>query len=101
VILPVDVGFGNDKDVVKEKFTKVFEVMALPIINAVVEALDSLLVLCSFQGSVELVCNSFRSLGSGFQLCVVLVVGVLRRLLDQRLSIDNHVSGLVTHVIEL
>lgn len=85
VIFPVNVGFGNDKDVVKKKFPEVFEVMALPIIHASVEGFHGLVVLGAALGFVDLVGYSFSSIRADLQLFEMLIGGC-RRCLDQRLA---------------
>ena len=73
MVLAVDIGLGDHKDVVEEELAKVLEVVALPVVDARLEGLDGLLVLRAPLGFVDLVRDALRRFGPPLELVVVRV----------------------------
>ena len=73
MVLAVDIGLGDHKDVVEEELAKVLEVVALPVVDARLEGLDGLLVLRAPLRLVDLVRDALRRFGPPLELVVVRV----------------------------
>lgn len=73
MVLSVDVGFGDNENVVQEQLTKVLEMVTFPIIDPVLEILDGQFVLGVALGLIDLVRNPLCSARAGLQ---ILVMGV-------------------------
>lgn len=58
MILPVDVRLCDGKNVIKEQFTEILEMMTFPVVNASRQAFDSLFVLGAALRFVDLVSDS-------------------------------------------
>ena len=82
MIFAIDFRFGHDKDVVKQEFAEIRQMVTLPIFYSVTERLDGSVILSSTLGLVDLVCDAFGRVGTLFQFVVMRVVG-RRRCFDQ------------------
>lgn len=73
VVFAVNVGLGNDKNVVEEQIAKVGEMMAFPIFDTRLEGLDRVAVLDLALCLIGLIGNA---LGDGNALLELVIVGV-------------------------
>jgi hypothetical protein len=71
MVCPVNLGFANDKDVVKEQFPEALEVVALPVIDSRPEVLDCYLVPGLPLGLLELICEAFGSIGPPLEFTIM------------------------------
>ena len=85
VILAVDLGLGDTENVIKEKSAEVGNMVALPVLDAALEVLDSRVVLRPSLCLVDLISDALGRLDAGFELVDVRIVGVADGL-DKRLS---------------
>jgi hypothetical protein len=77
VILPVNVRFGDNEDVIKEEFAKVLEVMAFPVIDSHLKILDGLLIFGLTLSFVDLIRDPF----GGFTACFEFIKKGIRAIL--------------------
>ena len=85
MIFAVDLGLGDAEDVVEQERTKVGDMVALPVLDAALEVLDSRVVLRPSLCLVDLISDALGRLDAGFELVDVRIVGVADGL-DKRLS---------------
>ena len=64
MILSVNIGLGDNKEILEEQLAKVLETVALPVGNPLGETLDDLLIVRSTMGFVDLGSDPLSSLGA-------------------------------------
>ena len=74
MVIPVDIGFSNGKDVVKEELSKVLHMMAFPVLDPQLQVFDSQLVFGLTLRLIDLVCDSLGSFEAILQLGKVRVI---------------------------
>ena len=85
MVLAVDLGLGDTENVIKEESAEVGDMVALPVLDAALEVLDSRVVLRPSLCLVDLISDALGRLDAGFELVDVRIVGVADGL-DKRLS---------------
>ena len=85
MVLAVDLGLGDTENVIKEESAEVGDMVALPVLDAALEVLDSRVVLRPSLCLVDLISDALRSSDAGLEFLDVRVVGISDRL-QERLS---------------
>jgi len=81
VVVTIDLGLCDEKDVIEEEVAKVTEVVPLPIFYACLECLNGLNVFGAPLGLIDFVRHTFRRRGASSKIVVQGIVRA-RRLLQ-------------------
>ena len=71
MVLPIDVGFGHDEDIIKEQFAEVFEVVTFPVINARLKVFHRQFVFGSPLSLIDLISDTSRGIRSSLEFIIV------------------------------
>jgi len=74
VVFPVDVGLGHDENVLKQEFTKIGDMVTLPVLDPAFEVSDGLHILSSTLSFVDLVRDAFGGCTPFLEFVVVWIV---------------------------
>ena len=75
VIFTVDVGLGHDENVFEQEFTKIGDMMSLPVLDPALEVSDGLHIFSSALSFIDLIRDTFGGRASFLELVVVWIVG--------------------------
>ncbi len=62
MVFPIDVGLGDSENIIEEELTKIFKMMAFPVINSTLEIFHGLLVLSMALCLVNFIGYAFGSI---------------------------------------
>lgn len=91
VVFAIDLRLGHNENIFEQEFTKVRDMVALPVLDPAFEVSDGLHILSSSLSFVDLVCDALSGCAPLLEFVVIWIVGG-RCSFQKRLTVEQLVS---------